>query len=138
MKKMLSMAVDSTNNKIAYSVGSKAYIYKLSDVKAGSTTVSPTVISIKSNQGLEINGDYLYYVTNSGNDIGLYKYNISTGASKSIIMDLSSLYSHRSALSTGALIEAEGLSIYNGKLYLGIISKEGSIAYNDIYLVEGF
>lgn len=54
-------------------------------------------------------------------------------------MDLASLYSKKDVIKNeSTLIEAEGISIYNGRLYLGIISKKDKITYNDIYLVEEF
>jgi hypothetical protein len=51
-------------------------------------------------------------------------------------MDLASLYSTRIAKGNG--IECEGLSVYNGKLYIGMVSREDGVGYNDIYLVDNF
>ena len=136
-KQIISMAIDEKNNKLVYSVGKKTYIYSLSAVKNGSATGPIKQFNTYSNQGLELDGDNLYVTTNSGTIITIHKYSISTGAKiKTVEMDLASLYSTRIAKGNG--IECEGLSVYNGKLYLGMVSREDGVGYNDIYLVDNF
>ena len=130
-----SLAVDEKQDRLAYSTheyANKIFIHKLSDVKKGVS--SPTkILEVNAGQGIELYGNYLYIVTNSGTKIGLQKYEISTGKLKSsVLIDVATLYNGRES------IEAEGISIYNGKIYIGIVSRKDKLAYNDIYLVEKF
>ena len=145
---ILSMATDGTN--LAYTIGQEVYIYPLSDVKKANT-VNPKKISIAgSGQGIEIDGNNLYYVTGGNKNnkyIKLIKYDITKTDKNgkainqgSLEIDVNQLYANKSS-ENPIYFEVEGISIYNNKIYVGIARKAeagGSIVYNDILLVDGF
>lgn len=117
------IALDEANNQIALVSNSTAYIYKLSDLKMGTATLINKFTISNNKQGVELHNGYLYYL--AGNKtFTLKKYQVSTG---NLIKSLSF-----SLNNTG---EAEGISIYNGNVYLGITGSDKS---NRIYLIEKF
>jgi len=138
-KSITSMAIDETTDTLAYTKSGYVYIYSLSKIKKATSTFIKEIKIGSGNQGIELDGDNLYVLKNYSdpNDsskklIELRQYKISTGKLvKSVELDLNHLYSRPT-------MEAEGISIYNGKIYIGVVSRNSTAGYNDIYLVEGF
>ena len=111
------IALDETNNQIALISSSTAYVYKLIDLKLGKATLINKFNISSNKQGVELYNGYLYYL--AGNKtFTLKKYKVSNGTLvKSLSFSLSN---------TG---EAEGMSIYNGNVYLGITGSDKSIEF---------
>lgn len=118
------LAVDEKNNHIALYDGKTIYIYDLLSIKnAGNVNPIYSISGIGSNQGFDINGNYLYLITGGQSDtMGLNKYDITTGKLvKSATFDLNSYYKNTR---NSATYEPEGVSIYNNKIYIGCLSKK--------------
>lgn len=133
------IALDDNNNNIAIISKRKVYICDLNELKSGNITIKKMFAINTKKQGVELNNNYLYIWTGDPDKtFQLSKYNIETGKEENKIEfnfnDYKEYYKDRTH------IEAEGLSFYNGNLYLGITSrnKEGTKNYNDILKVEGF
>lgn len=128
------VAVDESKNQIALVAEKKAYVYNLSDFKKGKVNLINKFDVASGKQGVDLSNGYLYHWTGTrSKNYTLKKYNVSTGKLvDTLTLNLNSKYSTGES-NNGH--EAEGMSIYQGKIYLGI---QGNNRANDILLVEGF
>ena len=127
------IAIDEDRNRIALVSYNTAYIYKLSDLKKGKATLLNKFTIETGKQGVELYNGYLYLWTGNYTH-SLRKYNITNGSLvNQITFNLNNYYKENEGG------ESEGISIYNGNIYIGITgSKCNNKKCNDLFLVEGF
>ena len=113
------LAVDEANDRIAVTSNKTVRIYKLSDFVNGKATLIKSFnLNSGGYQGLELDGDY-FYVFGGSRTFFLNKIDINTGKNVNHI-----------SFNLGINAEGEGMSIYEGKVYVG--------CPNYIFLVTGF
>lgn len=146
------VAVDEDRDRLAVVSGKKAYIYDLSDFKKGKATIYNTFNISESIQGVELYGNSLYiYSGGVEQPISLTRYNITSGKKvKEVKFDLKSYYTNRPIPRYSW--EAEGISIYKGKIYVGVVNRKcvlenkskvnktcvKSETYNEIFEIDNF
>ena len=161
-------AVDEEHNQIAImnkddtpNGNKEIYIYKLSDFKNGKKTLIKKIYlgsvcgngsSYCADQGIELYGNYLYTIQevylSSGNFEGITKIDYTTcptSDTKSAKCNIENLNIPEKSFGTEGtkmigLNEIEGISIYRGKVYVGVITNEYSDGKrrNNTLLVDGF
>lgn len=135
------VAVDESNNKIVFSSGKKVYIFNLSKLKRNDEDAY--ISEFNSNrsglQGLELYNNTLYMVQGSSMDITEDKpnfnfnvevYNIKntekvTSKKYEFNIDYSTILSFTNNIYWK--VEPEGISIYDGKIYLLLMRTEKSV-----------
>ena len=117
------VAVDEEHNQIALSSKGKVNVYRLDKFLLGDVSLISSFSIPSGYQGLELYQNYLY-VFDGNRSFILKKYNIQTKK-----MEDSVSFS----VKNGG--ESEGMSIYNGKIYLGIPTTNRK---NSLYLIKGF
>lgn len=128
------VAVDLESDRIALVSKTTAYVYVLSDLNAGRINlVNKFTVSSKDRQGVELYHGSLY-IWSGNRTFTLRKYSVSNGKlANSVTFNLNRYYNRSGG------IEAEGISIYQGNVYIGIPgNKCNGKTCNDIFLVEGF
>ena len=127
------VATSKENDLIAihdYNATTKTYfyVYKLEDFLSGKLTkVNAFQSSFYYGQGIEIYGDYIYAYGDKGKkEHYIQKYNIKTGKLEKKIY-----------FATGKDEEGEGISIYNGKIYVACKYAINGKYYLNLYLIEG-
>ena len=125
------------------------YVYSMKDFKKlnGSKILYQYNIQYTGNkQGVEIDDKYLYIWSeykdennvNGEHYISLYKYNLKTGKqvggtrlTKKYLTALANKKGYTS-------FEAEGMSVYDGKVYVGIVYRGTNLpSINNIYMIDG-
>ena len=142
----ITFAVDDVKDHIAITHKRKTvYIYSLSKFKKGGTLtpIYSKISNIPSNQGIELSGNYLYVWIGAPNaeTIQIQRYNIVNGKmEKSATFSPKSYYDKKN----GTGYESEGIRIYNGVIYVGVVYRKCMNAdcsskkkYNDIFSVSG-
>ena len=134
--KYYSFAADEKNNAMIIIRSKTAYVYKLQDYLNGKLVAHPTYkSSFKISdytvsgttlgwQGIDIGGGYLYMVYGSATEfsdetsnIVIRRFDLKTGTELSVIkLNLESYLSTKD----GFKCEAEGISYYNGDIYIGV------------------
>lgn len=140
------LAVDEINDRIIFVSGTNVYIFSLSQIQSGKVELLNSYsISLPINatrQGVEVSNNYLYlWFGATGDNPIIAKYDLNNGNLVSqTTFDLLSYYKNRGKVN----FEAEGISIYNNKVYVGIVNREcvntqctSTRAYNDIFQIYG-
>ena len=146
------MAVDEANNRVAFltgtSSGYRVYIHSLSELKAQNTNslIKKFDIVASGKQGVEFYNGYLYLLcggaaTNTNTKVTLYKFNVTNAkngatvaSEKTLSFELYTEYTKQNL--TGP--EPEGLSIFGGKVFMGISSRNSDNKFCfDIYQIVG-
>ena len=149
--KWLEFGVDEENDKIASMVSSEftqnnnniVYIYKLSDFKKGIKTLINTIYIGKicfggniscSGQGIDLYGNYIYSVQEktinkkfyiSVNKIDYTKCPTNDNSNKKCVVEEVNIDASKYGNDNGKIVglsEAEGISIYKGKVYVNVIT----------------
>ncbi len=134
-------AVDNENDAIALKSGNTIKIYKFSSFKSGNLTKHSRYVSsfnvpskgsdVGGLQGMELGGGYLYLVYGSSyefsnplSNVVVRRFKLSNGAEDTKNKLRINLANYLSAKSIGDKLvtknESEGVSYYNGNIYLGI------------------
>ena len=138
------VAVDEKNDQIAFVASNDIYIYNLTKFKTGVVSNFRSFTKTGGKQGVELYGNYLYqWGDGSTGHKVLRKYNINTGnLVETLDFDLSSYYANKGW--TG--YEAEGISIYNGKIFVVVsgwkckdeaCTTKTNQGYNDLMMISG-
>lgn len=130
------IAVDEANNRVAFVSGKTVYLHSLSRLKAQETgSLISTFKTTDSKQGVELDGNYLYIWTGEiGGAFVISKYDVTTGTKvKTATIDLTKYYTGLGRTKH----EAEGISIYNGEIYVCAVSRTSSDTKIDIYQITG-
>lgn len=147
------VAVDEDRDRIAVVSGKNVYVYDLSDFKKGNANMVYKSFNIdESKQGVELYGNSLYiYSGGVEKPITLTRYNITNGKKvKSVTFDLKNYYTNRPIPRYDW--EAEGISIYKGHIYVGVVNRKciqenndkvnkscvKSETYNEIFEIDNF
>jgi hypothetical protein len=112
------VSVDEDNNLLALRSGVKVFVYKLSDAKKGKLNLlySFKISSLDTyKQGQDIYGGFYYVLYGKkGGKMAVVAYNMLGEVSYS-----KSFYIKNASQAQSQNEEAEGLKIYNGKIYIG-------------------
>ena len=130
------IAVDEANNRVAFVSGKTVYFHSLSRLKAQETGSLISTFKISdSKQGVELDGNYLYIWTGEiGGAFVISKYDVTTGTKvKTATIDLTKYYTGLGRTKH----EAEGISIYNGEIYVCAVSRTSSDTKIDVYQITG-
>lgn len=140
------IGIDEANDKIIFISGKKVYSFSLSQIQSGNlillNSYDITYPTTSARQGVEISDNYLYlWFGATGDNPVIAKYDLNNGNLVShTTFNLSAHYRNRGKVN----FEAEGISIHNGKVYVGVVNREcvnakctSTRAYNDIYQVVG-
>ena len=113
-------SVDDVNKTVATRSGKSIYVYKESDFRSGKgKPIYRFNVEDAGTQGDEISGNYFYTVIGA-HDATIKKYNIKTGQKVAQTkIDFTEFLKDNAYVS----MEPEGLSINNGHLYSGIVTR---------------
>lgn len=140
-------AIDDENNRIiSITKDSVGFVYNLDEFNKGKTVEPEYQLNgVSGSQGVDLYGDYLYIWNGATHgSFKISKYNIKTGKKlKEVVFDSTDLEKYYMKRDYDSW-EAEGISLYKGKVYVGAMIRKCSTEncssnkkYFDIFMITG-
>ena len=130
------IAVDEDHNQLVlYTSTGEVYVYKLSNFVNGKLSlINHFSTGSGYGQGVEIYGNYFYFYR-AFNPVIVRKFDIRTGKKVADLTFSFNQFLQNHNLSSGG--EAEGITVYKGKVYIGFFYKGNNTTYAGIFYVDG-